>query len=297
MNDFNDIEGLRGPFAKLTNDVAFKWVFGRESNKDLLIALLNELIPDRKITDLSFCRENHLPFSGEFKKSVFDVSCRTDDGSLIDVEVQVENQGHFADRCLYYSTFNIQSQVAEGAADYLLNPVYIISIDSFTRRHGPEWDGAVLSSYSLREDRCHEQMTDALHFIFVELPLFKKSSVELDNDKERFYFCLKHLHQLEESPAGLEGGIFGKLVGQAKLTAMPAELKQEYIRDMTTEIDKRAQLKYAIEQGLEKGRAEGMSEGEAKGKSEVARAMLHEKMPVETISRLTGLSAEQIQAL
>ena len=53
-------------------------------------------------------------------------------------------------------------------------------------------------------------------------------------------FCLKYLHQLEESPEGLEGGIFGKLV---------------------------------------------------------ARAMLHEKMPVETISRLTGLSAEQIRAL
>ena len=83
------------------------------------------------------------------------------------------------------------------------------------------------------------------------------------------------------------------MVGQAKLTAMPAELKQEYIKDMTTEIDKRAQLKYAIEQGLEKGEAIGMS----KGKNEVARAMLHEKMPVETISRLTGLSPEQIQAL
>ena len=303
MENYNDIEGLRGPFAKLTNDVAFGWVFGR--NKDLLIALLNAFIPDRQITDVSLYRENQLPYSKEFKKSIFDVSCRTDDGSFIDVEVQVENQGHFADRCLYYSTFNIQSQVVEGAADYLLNPVYIISIDSFTRRHGPEWDGAVLNSYSIREDRTGERMTDALHFIFVELPLFKKSSVELDNDKERFYFCLKHLHQLEESPEGLEGGIFGKLVGQAKLNAMPAELKQEYIKDMTTEIDKRAQLKYAIEQGLEKGRAEGraegreegVSEGEAKGKSEVARAMRERNMDISVIAEVTGLSAEQIRAL
>ena len=34
-----------GKYVNLLNDVAFKWVFAREANKDLLIALLNELIP------------------------------------------------------------------------------------------------------------------------------------------------------------------------------------------------------------------------------------------------------------
>ena len=317
MENYNDIEGLRGPFAKLTNDVAFGWVFGR--NKDLLIALLNAFIPDRQITDVSLYRENQLPYSKEFKKSIFDVSCRTDDGSFIDVEVQVEGQRRFADRCLYYSTFNIQSQVEKGAEEYLLKPVYVISIDSFIRHHGEEWDGSVLTSYSLREDRCHELMTNALHFIFIELPLFtKKSWGELDNDAERFYFCFNDLHRIDELPAGFgENGVFAKVAELARLNAMPAELKQKYIKDMTTEIDKRAQLKYAIETGLEeglrkgleqglargeaigmsKGRAEGLVEGKAEGRSEVARAMLLEKISVETIAKVTGLSAEQIRAL
>ena len=87
-------EALIGPYANLMNDVAFQWVFGKESNKDLLLLLLNEFI--------------------------------TDDGSLIDVEVQV-------------------------------------------RPHSQEWDGRVLSSYSLREDENHELMTDSLHFVFVDL--------------------------------------------------------------------------------------------------------------------------------
>ncbi|MBQ0087791.1 MAG: hypothetical protein KBT27_00450, partial [Prevotellaceae bacterium] len=82
--------------------------------------------------------------------------------------------------------------------------------------------------------------------------------------------------------------------------AMPAELKQKYIKDMKTEIDKRAQLKYAIETGLEEGRKRGMeigrAEGKAEGRSEVARAMLDRGMDIALIADVTGLSAEQILA-
>ena len=57
----------------------------------------------------------------------------------------------------------------------------------------------------------------------------------------------------------------------------------------------------AREMALAEGETIGMSKGEARGraegKSEVARAMLLEKISVETIARVTGLSAEQIRAL
>ena len=46
-------EALIGPYANLMNDVAFQWVFGKESNKDLLLLLLNEFITDRDIADIS----------------------------------------------------------------------------------------------------------------------------------------------------------------------------------------------------------------------------------------------------
>lgn len=41
--------GVCSKYVNLMNDVAFQWVFGQESNKDLLIALLNELIPELHI--------------------------------------------------------------------------------------------------------------------------------------------------------------------------------------------------------------------------------------------------------
>ena len=129
-----------GTYCDLMNDVAFRWIFTKESNSALLRDFLNELITDREITDVQLYKDSQMPYSKEFKKSVFDVSCKTGDGTMIDVEVQLSKQDWFADRCLYYSTFNIQKQVSESIREYRLKPVYVVSIDNFTRNHGP-WLG------------------------------------------------------------------------------------------------------------------------------------------------------------
>ena len=284
---------LIGPYADLMNDIAFQWVFGQESNKDLLLLLLNEFITDRNITDISLYKQRQLPYAKGLKKSVFDVSCVTDDGTLIDVEVQVRPQKWFADRCLYYSTFAVQGQINEGSGNYSLQPVYVVSIDDFSRAHSSGWDGRVLSSYSLREDENHELMTDNLHFVFVELSNFKKEWEDIDNDKERLYFCLKHLHELNQLPECFAEGIWAKLADQAKVVEMEPEVKEQYIRIMETEIDKRAQLEYAREEGREEGLAEGM----AKGMAEAAGKMKSMGMSVETICEVTGLPMDVLDTI
>ena len=314
-----------GKYVDLMNDVAFQWVFGQEDNKDLLIALLNELIPELHIEKLEFCKNRQLSFAKDLKSSVFDVSCKLEAGTQIDVEVQVRAQDWFADRCLYYSTYCIQNQIRRGQDEYTLNPVYIVSIDAFTRRHAPEWDGSILSGYSLREDRTHELMTDNLHFVFVELEHFNKKWEDIDNDKERFYFCIRHLHELDNLPDGFAEGIWAKLARQSELAEMPSDVKMKYIKAMTTDIDRRAQMKYAQRvaretglaegraegraKGLEEGRAKGLEEGRAEGRAEgeaigalnkameTARNMKAEGIPASVIVRCTGVTLEQVAEL
>ena len=63
----------------------------------------------------------------------------------------------------------------------------------------------------------------------------------------------------------------------------------EYIRIMTTERDKQAQLNYARSQGLE--------EGLAKGKLETARKLKAEGIAIDVIAKCTGLTEEQIAKL
>ena len=63
--------------------------------------------------------------------------------------------------------------------------------------------------------------------------------------------------------------------------------------------------KQGLEEGMEKGRAEGIAEGEAKGRAEGehkanienAKKMKAMEFPIETITEITGLSPEEIEAL
>ncbi|MCQ2075363.1 MAG: PD-(D/E)XK nuclease family transposase, partial [Bacteroidaceae bacterium] len=86
---------------------------------------------------------------------------------------------------------------------------------------------------------------DSLHFIYVELPAFNKGWEEINNDKDRFLYCIKHLHEMDELPEGFTDGIWERFTRQCELAEMPAEIKEEYISTMTTEIDRRAQDLYA----------------------------------------------------
>lgn len=291
----NGEERFHERYADLMNDVAFQWVFGREANRDILIAMLNEFIPDRHIAEVTLYKQRQIPFSKELKRSVFDISCVTDDGTLVDVEVQLRKQDWFADRCLYYSTFDIQGQISEGMEEYALKPVYVVSIDGFTRKHGPEWDGRVLSHYALYESSTNELMTDNLHFVFVELGHFDKKWDELVDDRERLYFCFKHLKEMSHLPEEFKNGVLARLAGQSEVANMPLEIRTKYFKNMTTEIDKRAQMLCAMREAKAEGRAEGHAEGHAEGLAE-GEAKGREEKTIETASKLktTGVAIDII---
>ena len=108
-------------YADLLNDYVFKLVFGQESSKDVMIEFLNQVIPDRTIVDLQFLDKEMHPLERDRKGSVYDMFCKTDDGSRIIVEVQRRKQPFYPERAIYYSTFQIQQQVEAGAQDYSID--------------------------------------------------------------------------------------------------------------------------------------------------------------------------------
>jgi len=56
-------------------------------------------------------------------------------------------------------------------------------------------------------------------------------------------------------------------------------------------------MKQGMEQGMKQGMKQGMEQGEKKRETEIARGMKSDGLPVATISKYTGLSAEEIAAL
>ena len=184
---------LQFKYADLLDDLAFKLVFGQESTKNVMIEFLNQVITDRKIVDVDFADKEIHPNLRDKKTSIYDLLCKTDDGSRVIVELQKRKQDSYAERMLYYSMHQIQKQVEAGASNFDFCPIYVISIMDFTLDQNKGSD-EVKTVYRLLEENQRTLLTDRLTYIFIELPKFKKAAKELDGDVlEGIYFCLKNM--------------------------------------------------------------------------------------------------------
>ena len=292
-------------YADLLDDDVFKLVFGRESTKDVMIEFLNQVIPDRRIADLEFIDKEMHPVERDCKGAVYDMFCKTDDGSRIIVEVQRRKQPFYPERALYYSTFQIQRQVEAGAEEYDFLPVYVVNLLDFEVDKDSS-DRKVMSVYRLYEEQSHRLLTDRVTFIFIELPKFNKTIDELDgNILEGMYFCFKNMTVLESRPKVLDHQVFAKIFEASELYNMDKITRDKVLHKMTTERDLRNQMAYArkeaIAEGLAEGRAEGLAEGRAEGLTEatmqIAKNMRSMELDVEVISKVTGLPVDEIEKL
>ena len=214
-------------YADLLDDDVFKLVFGQESSKDVMIEFLNQVIDDRTIVDLEFMDKEMKSMDREKKDSVYDMFCKTDDGSRIVVEVQRRKQSSYVERTIYYSTFQVRNQVDAGRADYAFCPVYVINILDFNideNKGNPE----VKTVYRLYEEKTHALLTDKLTFIFLELNKFRKGLEELDGDiLEGMYFCLKNMARLDGCPEVLTHEVFKKMFDISELLNMDEDTRSK----------------------------------------------------------------------
>ena len=86
-------------------------------------------------------------------------------------------------------------------------------------------------------------------------------------------------------------GVFDTIFELSELLEMDEYTRDKIIDNMTTERDLINQFAYARKEGLAEGKAEGRSEGRA----EVARQLIALGVDIETISKATGFSLEEIQ--
>lgn len=292
-------------YADLMHDEVFKLVFGRESSKEVMIKFLNEVITDRIIIDLEYIDKEMHPFERDSKGSIYDMVCKTNDGTRIIVEVQRRKQPFYAERAIYYSTFQIQRQIEAGAEYYEFLPVYVVNILDFKMDENIE-NTDVKTVYRLYEENKHSLLTDRITFIFIELAKFKKTIDELDgNILEGMYFCFKNMSLLKEKPKILDHDIFTKIFEVSELLNMDKETRLKIIHNMTTERDLRNQMAYArqvaIEEGLAEGRAEGrakgIEEGRAEGRAEIIRLMHSKGLSIEEISEMVDMDRKEVESI
>ena len=256
---------------------------------------------------------NELPKEFTFAKDIrLDIQCKMADGSRINVEMQTcLSNDSLNNRALYYGCRMMGSIEMQGRQYSTMPKVYHVMFTNFglfddsmdyMRRFLLQSGGTVLS--------------ECLQLIFIQMPFLNISRIgNAENlpDIEKWIIFLrdstdKEKRDLLNCIMGSNEGI--KEAGEILMTISDDE-REWAIQEMRykAEVDREAFRISAINKGLaegrEKGRAEGIIEGRAEGRAEgivegienAARGMKAEKIPIETIVKITGLTAEQITAL
>ena len=276
-------------------DFGFKKLFGTEMNKDLLISFLNALFnnSENEILDIQYLNSENLGEGYGDRRSVFDVYCRTQDGSRFIVEMQKAEQEYFKDRSVYYATTPIRQQAVRGKWDYHLENVYTIGILNFVFPDGEYPADSYRHEIKLKDVENNHVFYDKLTFVYLEMPKFNKTEDELETMFDKWMFVLQNLYRLLERPKALQDRIFKKLFEQAEIARYSEAERWEYEESRKVFWDNYSVMKTAIKKSL----AEGFAKGREEEKLNTARKMKADGMTVELIEKYTGLSAEDIEKL
>lgn len=269
-----------------TLDSTFKTLFTKSSqgSKHALKSLVRA-ITGFEPSDVQVIN-NELPKEYFYAKDIrLDLQCKMTDGSRIDIEMQTCPDGdNLALRSLYYACRMVSGLDTKGETYQELSKVYQVMFTDF--RMFKESDD-YLQRFTLKNDAL--ELCDNLQIIFIQMPLFKDMGKENFTDMEKWIIFLKEstnkdkrdlLNSIIESDEGI------REAGEILMT-ISAEEREWALQEM------RFKGKRDYESGLLAAKREGIAEG----KMEDARGMKAENIPLETIVKITGLSAEQVAAL
>lgn len=176
------------------NDFIFKKLFGEQESKENLKAFLNAILYNSigKIRYVEIIKDKELTTDEIINKTgIIDVLAKTEDGTHINIEVQLTDQNNMDKRTLFYWSRIYNRGIIKGEDYSNLNKVITINILDFNYIDLDKFH----TEFTLRErDYTDYKLTDVLEIHFIEMPKFKKlSNKDLENDKlQRWLMFLRN---------------------------------------------------------------------------------------------------------
>jgi len=282
---------LDARYLDLLTDFGFHKIFGTESNKDLLIDFLNQIIREEGlITDIQILPPEQWRNFKTDRKAVFDIFCKTEKDDYFIVEMQRARQPYFKDRSLFYSFLPVVNQAPRGVWNYKLKRVYFVAILDFILFDEFENDrDQVLEHACIMRESTRTVYSRKLRFAFVELPKFRKREDELETCFDKWLYVLKNMPKLSGRPDTVQGKVFDKLFELAELKKLTRKDMGSYRKSILQYHDVRSAVDYARDEGREEGRDEE--------KNNVIQKFFQKNVPIEDIVFFTGYTEEQILRL
>ena len=292
-------------FADPKNDLAFKKIFGNLKHKNILISFLNSVLDfknEKEIVEVELANPYQVPKIPELKETILDIQAKNRSGEKFIVEIQRKDLGNFTKRSLYYTSKAYVEQLPKGNDYTSLKKVYFIGIVNFEIFSSKKF----ISRHLIINKETNKQDLDDFEFTFIELPKFNKELHQLESILDKWIYFIKNAQDLTLIPQEYENKEeFLDAFEVAKQTSWNTDELKVYEYMALREFDEINALRTAEkkgylkgeQKGIEKGMKQGIEKGIEKEKLEIARKSILQGLDNATISMITGVDKDRIEAL
>ena len=288
----------------LTDDYIFKRVFAYKGNesvlKDFLEALLKIEIRGIKITNPEI-----IPYEKGEKRGLLDIKAEINDGTMIDVELQMKNEKNTEERATEYMGKMISEQLQVGDSYQKLKKSIVIFITNynFLNRNSYHSVGRMKFDKTLKDEYVDmgfkiedEIASKYIEVHYIELPKFKKRELSKFTKLDQ-WMCIFTQNKEGIMLAEKENKEIKRAINTLDFLSKDPKERERHNSIVMAEYNRLVSEQNFFEEGKEKGRKEGKIEGKREEKIEIVKKMLKEKLSIEMIEKLTGLSKEEIEKI
>ncbi|GHT28235.1 transposase [Planctomycetales bacterium] len=271
-----------------TSDFVFKLIFGDPKNTDILIAFLKAVLdlPPEEYERIDIINPYLKKELKTGKEGILDVKLHTKSKNVIDIEIQVDSDTPMRERITFYVSKMLTEQIGSGSDYDVMKRVISIVITDYKLFD----DVPYQHRFRLYDKEHNIEFTDIVEVNTLELP---KLPAVKDSEIWNWLTFLNVKQEKELDMIAQVSTELGKAAIILKELSADEEARLLYDSQEMARMDRAA----AERRREQRVRAEGVAKGRAEGVIEIARSMKAMNYPVADITKLTGLTSEEIETL
>ena len=280
----------------LTDDYIFKRVFAYKGNesvlKDFLEALLKIEIKGIKITNPEI-----IPYEKGEKRGLLDIKAEINDGTILDIEMQMENERNTEERATEYigKMISEQLQVGDNYKTLKKSIVIFIANYNFLKRNSYHNIGRMKFEETLEDEYVNmgyekeEKIASKyIEFHYIELPKFKKRS-PLKFTKLDQWMCIFTQNKEGIMLAEKENKEIKRAINTLDFLSKDPKERERHNSIVMAEYNRLVSQQNFFEDGKDEGKKEE--------KIQIAKKLLKMNIPISQIIEATELTEEEIEKI
>lgn len=274
-------------------DYVFKRIFGYQGNEEITTALLSSILK-KQISNLQLnCNPILEKDLLDDKVGILDIKAKIDDCINCNIEMQVVDKKNIEKRILFYWSKMYNMSIKEGDDYEKLEKSIAILITDYELEGLKEIE-KYITKWNIREEEYQKIiLTDVMEIYIIELPKFDRYKEKTDkklNSWVKFIENPEVVDMKENKEIGKAKKVLEE-ISQDEHERYLTELRQKYI------MDKKAIADAGFDKGFKAGEQHGMQQGMQQEKIAIAKNMKIQNIDIKTISKVTGLSIDEIKNL